>query len=68
MLPRERDTGWKRSASAPGNLDLDARRVELSATSRILRVKGVGLVERNDLNTEDVLSWGQARWDGNAIL
>ena len=34
----------------------------------VLRVEGVGLMERDDLNAEDVLSWGQIRGDGDSIL
>jgi hypothetical protein len=34
----------------------------------VLRVEGVGLMERDDLNAEDVLSWGQIGGDGDAIL
>ena len=68
MLPRESDTRWERASSVSSNLDLDTRWIELSATSRILRVEGVGLVERDDFNTEDVLPRGQVRGNLNAIL
>jgi hypothetical protein len=68
ILPGERDTRWQRLASASSNLDLDARWVELSATGRVLRVEGVGLVESDDLSTEDVLSCGQVRGNGDVIL
>lgn len=54
-LPWERDARWQCVASAPGNLDLDARRVELSAASGVLRVEDVGLVKGDDLNAKDVL-------------
>ena len=68
MLPWERDARWQIHTSAPGNLDLDARWVQLSAAGMVLRVEGVGLVERDYLNTEDVLSLSQARGNGNAVL
>jgi hypothetical protein len=68
MLPWERDTRWQIRTSAPGNLDLDARWVQLSAAGMVLRVEGVGLVESDYLNTEDVLSLSQARGNGNAVL
>ena len=34
----------------------------------VLRVEGVSLMERDELNAEDVLSWGQVRGNGDAIL
>jgi hypothetical protein len=67
-LPWEGDTSWFIHISAPSDLDLNARWVELSATGGVLRIEGVGLMERDDLNTEDVLSWGQTRGNGNVIL
>ena len=59
VLPRERDTRWQCATPASGNLDLDARRVELSAAGGVLRVEGVGLVERNNLDTKDILPLDQ---------
>lgn len=43
-------------AARAGNLDLDARRVELSTTSRVLVVGGIGLVVGDDLLADQVLA------------
>ena len=68
MLPWERSTRWQRPGSASGNLDLNARWVELSATSRVLGIERVGFMERDNLNAENILSWCQISGDGNPIL
>lgn len=53
-LPRERDTRWQHLAALSGDLDLDTIWPDLDTIGRVIRVEGVCLMERRDLDTEEV--------------
>lgn len=56
------------SAAGARDFNLDARRIELGATARVLVECGLAFVVCDDLLADEILSSSQTRWKGKIVL